>query len=56
MLHSLQHENVSFKAFCQRPRAIMLEYVCFEFSPFGDDIDRKVHSLREFLGYFSVIL
>ena len=52
MLHSIQHENiVSFKAFCQRPCAIMLECVCFDFSPFGDDINKKVHSLREFLGF-----
>ena len=52
MLYNLQHENVvSFKAFCQRPCAIMLEYVCFDFSPFSDDIDKKVHSLREFLGF-----
>ena len=29
----------------------MLEYVCFDFSPFSDDIDKKVHSLREFLGF-----
>ena len=46
MLYSLQHENVvSFKAFCQRPCAIMLEYVCFNFLLFGDDISKKVHSL-----------
>ena len=46
MLHSVQHENVvSFKAFCQRPCGIMLEYVCFDFSPFGDDINKTVHSL-----------
>ena len=29
----------------------MLEYVCFDFSPFSDDIDKKAHSLREFLGF-----
>ena len=52
MLYNLQHENVvSFKAFCERPSAIMLEYVQFDFSPFGDDIDDKVHSLREFLAF-----
>ena len=46
MLHSLKQENVvSFKAFCQRPCAIMLEYVCFDFSLFGDEIDKRVHSL-----------
>ena len=32
MLYSLQNENVvSFKEFCQRPCAIVLEYVCFIF-------------------------
>ena len=36
MLHSLQHENVvSFKVFCQRPFAIILEYICFDFSALG---------------------
>ena len=52
MLCNLPHENVVlFKAFCQRPCAIMLEYVCFDFSTFSDDIDKKVRSLREFLGF-----
>lgn len=52
MLYNLRHENVvAFKAFCQKPCAIMLEYVCFDFSPFGDDIDKKVHSLREFVAF-----
>ena len=29
----------------------MLEYVCFDFLLFGDDIDKKVHSLQEFLAF-----
>ena len=29
----------------------MLEFVCFDFSPCGNDIDKKVHSLREFLAF-----
>lgn len=27
----------------------MFEYICFDFSPFGDDIDKKVRTLGEFL-------
>ena len=46
MLRNIQHNVVSFKAFCQRPYAIMLEYVHFDFSVFSD-CDKKVHSLRE---------
>lgn len=50
MLYNIQHDNiVKFKAFCQKPYAIMLEYVYFDFSIFGDECDKKVHSLREFL-------
>ena len=50
MLYNIQHDNiVKFKAFCQKPYAIMLEYVYFDFSIFGDKCDKKVHSLREFL-------
>ena len=33
MLYNINHENVvKFKAFCQNPYAIMLEYVYFDFS------------------------
>ena len=50
MLYNINHDNVvKFKAFCQKPYAIMLEYVYFDFSVFGDECDKKVHSLREFL-------
>ena len=39
MLYNINHENVmKFKAFCQNPYAIMLEYVYSDFSVFGDDI------------------
>ncbi|KAJ8043767.1 Serine/threonine-protein kinase STY46 [Holothuria leucospilota] len=48
ILNSLEHENiVSFKAFCDNPFAIMLEYVYFSFEMFGED--KIVSSLSEFL-------
>lgn len=51
MLFTIQHNSiVSFKAFCQRPYAIMLEYVHFDFSVFSN-CDKKVHSLQEFLAF-----
>ena len=50
MLYNINHENVmKFKAFCQNPYAIMLEYVYFDFAVFGDECDKRVHSLQEFL-------
>ena len=52
MLYRIQHENVvKFKAFCQRPCAIMLEYLYFDFSVFSDDCNKVVQSLREFLAF-----
>lgn len=41
ILHKLMNnENiVEFIAFCDDPYAIMLEYLCFDFRPFG--IDKK---------------
>ena len=29
----------------------MLEYIYFHFSVFGDECDKKVHNLREFLAF-----
>ena len=50
ILYNINHENaVKFKAFCPNPYAIMLEYVYFDFVVFGDECDKKVHSLQEFL-------
>ena len=50
MLCNIQHDNVvKFKAFCQNAYAIMLEYVYFDFSVFGDECDKKVNSLWESL-------
>ena len=36
-----------FLRFCQDPYAIMMEYSCFGFSPFG--VDKKVSSLEDFV-------
>ena len=48
MLHQLQSPNiVEFKAICFAPTAIMLEYLAFDFAPFG--IEEKVNSLQVFL-------
>lgn len=52
MVNNINHDNVvKFKAFWQKPYAIVLEYVYFDFSVFGDECDKKVHSLREFLAF-----
>ena len=52
MLYNVNHDNiVKFKAFFQNPYAIMLEYVCFDFAVFGDECDKRLHSLREFLAF-----
>ena len=42
------HRNVAvFLRFCQDPYAIMMEYSCFDFSPFG--VDKKVSWLEDFV-------
>ena len=52
ILHSIQQENIMrFKAFCQRPCAIILEYFHFYFAVFSDDCNKLLHSLREFLAF-----
>ena len=41
LLHKLNHKNVVlFKKVCIAPRAIMLDYVYFDFSPFCPDVLR----------------
>ena len=41
------HKIVEFIAFCNDPYAIMLEYLCFDFRPFG--MDKKCSSLGNLL-------
>ena len=48
ILHGLNHTNVvKFKAVCYKPQAMMLEYICFDLKPFGQDI--CVSALSDFL-------
>ena len=48
LLHTLKHANiVSFHGMCTTPPSIMMEYMCFDFSPF--EREQKVHSLKELL-------
>ena len=49
IIQELKHPNiVKFKGICNNPFALILEYVYFDFQPFG--IESKVSSLAEFLG------
>ena len=53
ILRSLKHDNiVGFKGICNAPFALVLEYVYFDFTPFGDNI--KVSSLGEYLSAIDV--
>ena len=48
ILHGLNHTNVvKFKAVCHKPQAMMLEYIYFDFKPFGQDF--RVSTLSDFL-------
>ena len=48
MLQNLRHPKVAeFVAVCPKPVAIMMEYECFDFLPFG--LDHQVSDLLEFL-------
>lgn len=48
ILHGLNHTNAGkFKAVCYKPQAMMLEYIYFDFKPFGQDI--RVSALSYFL-------
>ena len=54
LLSSISHENiVLFKGFCSSPYAIMMEYLCFEFSPF--ELSKEVSNLTDFLNYMDKI-
>jgi len=47
-MNELTHPNiVEFKRVCFAPCALMMEYLCFSFSPFGNDT--SVGSLQDFL-------
>ena len=48
-----QHKNVSFLGYCPEPCTIMLEYIFFDFKPFG--VDKKVNSLLDLLNYLNNI-
>ena len=48
MLQNLRHPKVAeFVAFCTKPVAIMMEYECFDFLPFG--LDAQVSDLLDLL-------
>ena len=48
MLKSLGHLNITqFIGVCSKPLAIMMEYECFDFTPFG--LDNQISNLQEFL-------
>ena len=48
ILQRLEHPNiVDFKGICNNPFALVLEYVYFDFKPFG--VEQKVSSLAQFL-------
>ena len=54
LLFSIGHKNVvSFLGYCPQPCAIMVEYVFFDFKPFG--VDKKVNSLLDLLNYLDKI-
>ena len=48
ILQRLKHPNIAdFKGICNNPFALVLEYVYFDFKPFG--VEQKVSSLAQFL-------
>ena len=52
ILHGLKSTNVvQFKAFCEKPSAIMLEHVCFDFAPFG--LQEIAYSLDDYLHFIN---
>ena len=52
ILKSLGHKNiVEMKAVCDNPFAMMLEYVYFDFAPFG--LEGRVSFLQDYLDYMS---
>ena len=54
LMFSLKHDNiVGFKAFSSSPCAIMMEYLCFNFSLF--EISKEISNLVDFLNYVDKI-
>ena len=54
MLESICHPNITqFIGFCSKPVAIMMDYECFDVSPFG--LNRQISNLLEFLNTFDHI-
>ena len=54
LMHSINHDNVvRFKAFSTYPCAIMMEFLCFDFSHF--EISKSVSNLVELLNYLDKI-
>ena len=54
LMFSLKHDNiVSFKAFSTSPCAIMMEYMCFNFSLF--EISKELSNLVDFLNFVDKI-
>ena len=52
LLNKLRHQNiVGFKGICKDTYALLLEFVQFDFKPFG--VDHQVRSLAELLCYFD---
>ena len=54
LMFSLNHENiVTFKAFSSFPCAIMMEYLCFNFSIF--EIQKELNNLTDFLNFIDEV-
>jgi serine/threonine protein kinase len=54
LMFSLNHENiVTFKAFSSFPCAIMMEYLCFNFSIF--EIQKELNNLTDFLNFIDKV-
>ena len=50
IINKLKHPNiVEFRRVCFAPCALMMEYMCFSFLPFGSGSDISVSSLQDFL-------
>ena len=54
IIQNLKHPNIiQFKGICSNPFALILEYVYFNFKPFG--IETKVSSLADFLSTLETV-
>lgn len=50
IINELKHPNtVKFSRVCFAPCALMMEYMCFSFLPFGSGSDISVGSLQDFM-------